>query len=747
MCALGNMMRRIAPFLLILFFTSRAWAVVTCPSNVTTITPTETSCWPLQETSGTVITDTQSVNNGTISGTGYTLNQGGGIACNNANGSGCNISTATNYANPQPMSLYVDFVGTNGGMLQLGTSSSTSAVPYFALWLDTYGHLSFGVNNFSGTLNVLQSPQRYGDGNEHKALISLGSAGMKMYVDGNLVATTGVTLSSYANGYWLFGGINQANWPYGPTNNYFNGTLITVAWWNGTQFTDYQGKQVTGGIPTAITNNYCTFTNQIASLNPASAQAWANKKLTFQTTQLQVPGLGSTLPIAPSTIVCSTDGSGNIVTGCQIPQGAHVNLSVGYGNPIPLVIPASTSCDLTAILLSQTDPPEVVSQVLVTGGLFAGTIVTNPTPGQIGAATIAAPTTFVVNPGPTVTLDIQTNGNSQQVVMSNNTAITLSDWVSGAIFYIDTTENGTGSYSPTFSVPGGDTLSWSGGGGQPAMPSTLGNTNVVWSFQAISNTAIVGSLVGVAGGGFPLSATANANNYSITNLNDATFVALPGPTLTCTATCSGTCATTYTYSATDVGDNNSESTPGTQATCVNAASLSSSNHNQLTWTQDSRAHGGTNVYGRTSGSLGLMTTTSSGTFNDDGSVTPGASPPSYNSTGKISGTNLGWALASFGQNSTTGDFMPFQGVGDNATESVMQQPAPVSGTIHKMQCTGANTAVFTLRKNGVSTSLTCTISSNVCSDSAHAVSTVAGDLLDTQETTTGGIASCSYQLN
>src|SRR5262249_5483748 len=143
--------------------------------------------------------------------------------------------------------------------------------------------------------------------------------------------------------------------------------------------------QLTGGIPTAISNNYCTFSNQIAGLNPAQGMAFANKKLTFNTiNQLQIPGAGSTLPIGPSQIICTTDTTGNINAGCQIPQGAHVNLSVGSGPPIPMVIPASTSCDLTAIIMSQTDPPEVVSAVAVAGPLFAGVTVTNPPPGTIG---------------------------------------------------------------------------------------------------------------------------------------------------------------------------------------------------------------------------------------------------------------------------------------------------------------------------------------------------------------------------
>ncbi len=643
------MWRRVLPIVALVLLWAGPAHAVTCPSAISALSPT--SCWPLQETSGTTITDTLGVNSGTISG-GYTLNQGGGIACNGMTGLGCNITTPTQYTSPQPMSLYVDFSGTQGGLLQFGSTSVLApTTTYYALYLDNHGKLTFGTDNY-GTLTVLQSSQPYADGNEHKAVVTIGPTGMQMYVDGQKVASNGITLANYASGYWFLGGINTANWQLSPALSNFNGTLTTIAWWNGTQLTDAQGITATGGNPTAISNSYCTFTNQIASLNPATAMAFANKRLTFTTTSLQNrSSSSSSLPLGPSTEVCQTDASGNILAGCQVPQGAHVNLSVGNGPAIPLVIPLSTSCDLTAIMLSQTDPPEVVSAVAVAGPLFAGATVTNPPAGTIGTATITAPAAYTVSTGSPVTLDIGTNGNVQAVTLTASTTVTLSNFASGANFIVDIIEGGAGGFSPTFAVPAGWTLAWPAGGSQPAMPSTAAGSHTLWEFVAEGTTVLAGSVINPSNGGaFPLTATANFNNYSATNVNTLNAVQLSAPTgLGVSVTCGGGCGTTYTYEVTCLGDNSTETTPTGTVTAVNNATLDGTHYNTLTWTPNSTCHGGYNVYGRISGSLGKLGTTTSATFTDNSMTAVGAAPPTTNTTGVYNG--------GLGALTTTGDML------------------------------------------------------------------------------------------
>jgi hypothetical protein len=634
-------------------------AAQTCPALVTAVSPSATSCWPTNITSGTTIPDTIDSNAGTLSGA-YTLNQNGGLACNNSV-TGCSITTNQTYSNPQPMTVYADFAGTSGGILQLGPTSSISATPGYVLFLDNHGKLNFGAMN-QGSPEVLQTPQPYADGNEHKAVISVGPAGMKIYVDGQEVAERNVQLANYASGSWFFGGINTANWPLSPSLQYFNGSLYAFAWWNGTQLTDQQGITATGGNPVVIGNSYCTFTNQIASIDPSQAMAWANKNLTFTTIdQLQIPGGGSDLPIAPSTQVCKTDPQGNVLPGCQVPQGAHVNLSVGNGPPIPMVIPFSTSCDLTAIIMSQTDPPEVVSAVAVAGPLFNGATVTNPAPGTIGTATITSPPSYQVTTGSPLILNLATNGNLQAVTMSASIPITLSGLADGAAFQVDTIENGTGGWSPTFQVENNSactaastpwacctgvgtgtcanqTLVWPGGGSQPNTPSTAANAHNVWDF-IVEGSTVVGS-VNVSSGVFPLSATANFNGYSGINVGAIDTATITPPAgVSGTATCSSGCSATYTYGVACVGDTG-ETVPSPPISLVNNATLSASNFNALSWSPETYCYGGYNVY-RNGTLLTNVAIGGSNSYSDMGAATTGGQGRAQPNIGVIPATSGG----------------------------------------------------------------------------------------------------------
>ena len=631
---------------------SPAWAqTLTCPASVTAISPQATSCWPLQETSGTTITDVIGNNPGTISG-GYTLNQNGGIACNNqAPAGGCAITTAVNYTNPQPTSLYVSFAGTSGGILQFGTGgsippfsntgiiitapSATTAEPYYVLFLDNYGHLTFGVNNY-GTLTVAQSQHRFADGNQHQAAVTLGPNGVRLFVDGVLEATRNVNQANFIQGAWFFGGVNTADWPLSPTMAQLNGSLYAIAWWNGTQLADAQAIALTGGSLTPIANNYCVFQNQIASIDPAQAMAYANQKLTFQVQSLQLPGGGSSLPIGPSTFVCQTDGQGNILAGCQLPQGAHVTLSVGDGPPTPLVLPFSTTCDLKALLLAETDPPEVVSGVAVSGPLFAGANVTNPPAGVIGEATIISPASYLQTQSSAATVDVGLNGNAQEITLTGSpVSVLLTDFQSGGQFTVDILQDSTGGRTATFSVSSPWTLVWNGGGGQPPFPSTSPGTHTLWIFKAIGNNVVVGGLGTPGTAIFPLSQSGNFSGHSGFNVNTLQLAPSAPPAPTVTSTCSGTCTTTYSYQVSCLGDLNTTTMPSAVVTASNASTLSGSNYNAINWTAGPYCFGGYNVYGRISGSIGLLATVSGTSYTDTGAATPGAAPPTVATVGTL----------------------------------------------------------------------------------------------------------------
>lgn len=122
----------------------------------------------------------------------------------------------------------------------------------------------------------------------------------------------------------------------------------------------------------------------------------------------------------------------------------------------------------------------------------------------------------------------------------------------------------------------------------------------------------------------PLAITGNLDfgQYSALNVGGVGTIQQPAPTsITIQATCSGTCATLYTYQVTCVtaiGE-----TTGTTVTATNAAQLNNTNNNNISWPLTPAAcSAGFNIYGRIGGSLGLLANVPSGqnSFTDNGSI-------------------------------------------------------------------------------------------------------------------------------
>jgi hypothetical protein len=80
-----------------------------------------------------------------------------------------------------------------------------------------------------------------------------------------------------------------------------------------------------------------------------------------------------------------------------------------------------------------------------------------------------------------------------------------------------------------------------------------------------------------------------------------------------------------------------------------------------------------------------------------------------------------------------------------ANEADAQLAMPSNGTVQELHATvdqpvgGGNSIVFTVRKNGASTPVTCTISGTArsCSDPSNAVGFTTGDLISVQMAETG----------
>jgi hypothetical protein len=91
------------------------------------------------------------------------------------------------------------------------------------------------------------------------------------------------------------------------------------------------------------------------------------------------------------------------------------------------------------------------------------------------------------------------------------------------------------------------------------------------------------------------------------------------------------------------------------------------------------------------------------------------------------------------------DYVGMFGAGCTNTEAEAQLAMPASGTLQELHATlsavpgAGNSVTFTVRKNGVSTPVTCTISDTAksCADSANAVGFATGDLISVQVNASG----------
>ena len=126
-----------------------------------------------------------------------------------------------------------------------------------------------------------------------------------------------------------------------------------------------------------------------------------------------------------------------------------------------------------------------------------------------------------------------------------------------------------------------------------------------------------------------------------------------------------------------------------------------------------------------------------------------AANPSWASESADSGSITVWeydnSFICFNNTSTV--HVPKAFSGATTTEAEAQVPWPVAQTISNFRVrTSANiptgqTAVFTVRKDGVNTAVTCSISAgaNTCSDTSNTVAVAAGDLVTVGHTCSGGV--------
>ena len=150
----------------------------------------------------------------------------------------------TSVNNPTTFTLECWFKvsGTAGGELMGFHDTNTGAGVSHdrQVFMDSDAKITFGT--WATSEQTVRSTATYNDGSWHHLAASLGTAGMRLYLDGNLVATSIVTTAGNYTGYWRWGGGDLSNWSNRPTNDYLTGSLDEIAVYP-TQLSDTQIKQ------------------------------------------------------------------------------------------------------------------------------------------------------------------------------------------------------------------------------------------------------------------------------------------------------------------------------------------------------------------------------------------------------------------------------------------------------------------------------------------------------------------------
>ena len=98
------------------------------------------------------------------------------------------------------------------------------------LYMNNSGQIYFGVRPDMGTRVTINSPSTYRDNQWHHVVATLGSDGMKLFVDGNQVAANAnVKKAQVYRGYWRVGGDRLPSWPSTPNREAITANLDELA--------------------------------------------------------------------------------------------------------------------------------------------------------------------------------------------------------------------------------------------------------------------------------------------------------------------------------------------------------------------------------------------------------------------------------------------------------------------------------------------------------------------------------------
>jgi len=194
-----------------------------------------TSYWPLDESSGANSFDHVGFSDLQF-GTGVTRGAMGplsGVTASTFSGTSTGFgSTQSGIAGPKTFTAesWVRTTSTSGGkIIGFGNSPTGTSSAYDRhVYMSNSGRIFFGV--YPGSVQTVSSTASYNDGQWHHIVASLGSNGMRLYVDGKVVGSRDdVTTGQPYVGYWRVGGDSLNGWSSQPNSNFLNGDIAQVA--------------------------------------------------------------------------------------------------------------------------------------------------------------------------------------------------------------------------------------------------------------------------------------------------------------------------------------------------------------------------------------------------------------------------------------------------------------------------------------------------------------------------------------
>jgi PKD repeat protein len=125
---------------------------------------------------------------------------------------------------------WVKTTSTSGGkIVGFGNASTGTSGSYDRMvYLDNDGRVFFGV--YPSGVRTINSEAGFNDGNWHQIVATLGPDGMKLFIDGKVVAQRAdITGGQDLRGYWRVGGDNLGGWPNQPSSYYLDGAIAQVS--------------------------------------------------------------------------------------------------------------------------------------------------------------------------------------------------------------------------------------------------------------------------------------------------------------------------------------------------------------------------------------------------------------------------------------------------------------------------------------------------------------------------------------